>query len=300
MKKKQHFTRALLNFLTVQEQVKQGRPSKCENKKSKVEAFFDLWNKTEETYVSPSVKGLKTHTMNNIRRQCLVSISDLSKDWGWDRKTVRGFLDSLSNLGTIRREKYPLCELITWLVDMRHRDVCNNHFHDIILNYVRNVLDKWVRGEMDNKRAGQLIAEYWSTDYFGEFLKTENTLISHDEIVGPNTPKQEAHADELSSKILNMVVVSACKKSLHMFTQRFGNSLTQNNDVLLTMLNSKKIGWPELLEEILLIPLLPLDMEEDIILPYQRGQLEERIKVLKIGFRNRLVSLLMDEHNLDG
>ncbi len=83
---------------------------KAEERKSRLEAYCDLLDKTSAGFVSPFLKGQECELETD---QCHVTISDLASDWRWHRATVRLFLDNLENFGQLKRTKLPKSVIIT-------------------------------------------------------------------------------------------------------------------------------------------------------------------------------------------
>ena len=89
----QSVDRSLLEFL---------KP-KSEERYSKLEAYCDLLSRASAgTYATPEADG----ALQLLPGQFVATISELSRQWKWQRATVRQFITGLANLGHISTQPY--------------------------------------------------------------------------------------------------------------------------------------------------------------------------------------------------
>lgn len=89
----QSVDRSLLEFL---------KP-KSEERYSKLEAYCDLLSRASAgTYATPEAEG----ALQLLPGQFVATISELSRQWKWQRATVRQFITGLANLGHISTQPY--------------------------------------------------------------------------------------------------------------------------------------------------------------------------------------------------
>lgn len=89
----QSVDRSLLEFL---------KP-KSEERHSKLEAYCDLLSRASAgTYATPEAEG----ALQLLPGQFVATISELSRQWKWQRATVRQFITGLANLGHISTQPY--------------------------------------------------------------------------------------------------------------------------------------------------------------------------------------------------
>ncbi|MFW5537735.1 MAG: hypothetical protein ACOCO8_08820, partial [Segatella copri] len=85
--------RSLLEFL---------KP-KAEERYSKLEAYCDLLSKASSgAYQSPGTDG----ALQLLPGQFVATISELARQWQWQRATVRQFISGLTKLGQLSVEPY--------------------------------------------------------------------------------------------------------------------------------------------------------------------------------------------------
>ena len=89
----QSVDRSLLEFL---------KP-KSEERYSKLEAYCDLLSRASAgAYATPEAEG----ALQLLPGQFVATISELSRQWKWQRATVRQFIAGLANLGHISAKPY--------------------------------------------------------------------------------------------------------------------------------------------------------------------------------------------------
>lgn len=89
----QSVDRSLLEFL---------KP-KSEERYSKLEAYCDLLSRASAgAYATPEAEG----ALQLLPGQFVATISELSRQWKWQRATVRQFIAGLANLGHISTKPY--------------------------------------------------------------------------------------------------------------------------------------------------------------------------------------------------
>lgn len=89
----QSVDRSLLEFL---------KP-KSEERYSKLEAYCDLLSRASAgTYATPEAEG----ALQLLPGQFVATISELARQWKWQRATVRQFITGLANLGHISTQPY--------------------------------------------------------------------------------------------------------------------------------------------------------------------------------------------------
>ena len=127
---------------------------KVGERKTKIEAYCDLWNKASAGFVSPF---LKKNEQQLEACQCHVTITDLSESWHWHRATVRSFLEKLEEFGQLIMERLPKSYIITMPASADEGSSLFGSRESRFSRSANAVLSKWLVDEMSSEDAGKEI-----------------------------------------------------------------------------------------------------------------------------------------------
>ena len=129
---------------------------KVGERKTKIEAYCDLWNKASVGFVSPF---LRNNEQKLELSQCHITITDLAESWHWHRATVRSFLEHLEEFGQLTIERLPKSYIIT-MPKTTDEQTCpfGDPYYGIISG-TKDVLTAWVADDTDDKGASNLIGK---------------------------------------------------------------------------------------------------------------------------------------------
>ena len=148
MEKKHEMSAAVLAQVEVFEYLKE----RGGNRKTKMEAYCDLLDKSVAGFVSPT---LKKRDYDLAPYQCHVTVSDLAVSWHWHRATVRSFLDAMEAFGLLKRIKLIKSIVITMTVQSGHSAFAEDvQQTPCLATQLREVLSVWVIGKSDSAATG--------------------------------------------------------------------------------------------------------------------------------------------------
>ena len=148
MEKKHEMSAAVLAQVEVFEYLKE----RGGNRKTKMEAYCDLLDKSVAGFVSPT---LKKRDYDLAPYQCHVTVSDLAVSWHWHRATVRSFLDAMEAFGLLKRIKLMKIIVITMTVQSGHSAFAEDvQQTPCLATQLREVLSDWVIGKSDSAATG--------------------------------------------------------------------------------------------------------------------------------------------------
>ena len=149
----QSVDRSLLEFL---------KP-KSEERYSKLEAYCDLLSRASAgTYATPEAEG----ALQLLPGQFVATISELSRQWKWQRATVRQFITGLANLGHISTQPYSKSFIFS--VNLSQRLSLFVETPDDVLDFCAMQFVRYLKGK--EKETGYM-AEEWHLRYVGKEAK---------------------------------------------------------------------------------------------------------------------------------
>lgn len=143
----QSVDRSLLEFL---------KP-KSEKRYSKLEAYCDLLSRASAgTYATPEAEG----ALQLLPGQFVATISELSRQWKWQRATVRQFITGLANLGHISTQLYSKSFIFS--VNLSQRLSLFVETPDDILDFCAMQLVRYLKGRTKANDVAESYNRYYT------------------------------------------------------------------------------------------------------------------------------------------
>lgn len=134
--------RSLLEFL---------KP-KAEERYSKLEAYCDLLSKASSgAYQSPGTDG----ALQLLPGQFVATISELARQWQWQRATVRQFISGLTKLGQLSVEPYSKSFIFS--VNLEQRLSLLIESPDDILDFCAMQFIRFIKGRATARRCSRFL-----------------------------------------------------------------------------------------------------------------------------------------------
>ena len=158
--------RSLLEFL---------KP-KAEERYSKLEAYCDLLSKASSgAYQSPGTDG----ALQLLPGQFVATISELARQWQWQRATVRQFISGLTKLGQLSVEPYSKSFIFS--VNLEQRLSLLIESPDDILDFCAMQFIRFIKGRTTAKEVADSYSRYYDLKMkFPDVAKTEKSSWSKD------------------------------------------------------------------------------------------------------------------------
>lgn len=138
--------RSLLEFL---------KP-KAEERYSKLEAYCDLLSKaTSGAYQALGTEG----TLQLLPGQFITTISELARQWQWQRATVRQFISGLTNLGQLSVEPYSKSFIFS--VNLEQRLSLLIESPDDILDFCAMQFVRFIKGRTTAEEVADSYSRYY-------------------------------------------------------------------------------------------------------------------------------------------
>jgi hypothetical protein len=127
---------------------------KVGERRTKIEAYCDLLDKSMECFASPFVRKSDRKLEPG---QCHVTITDLAENWHWHRATVRSFLEHLEDFGQLTIERLPKSIVINMPKNTEEEGcpIDDSYWH--VVDNIKSILANWITGEMDDADTGSII-----------------------------------------------------------------------------------------------------------------------------------------------
>ena len=137
--------RSLLEFL---------KP-KAEERYSKLEAYCDLLSKASSgAYLSPGTDG----AFQLLLGQFVATISELARQWQWQRATVRQFISGLTKLGQLSVE--PFSKSFIFSVNLEQRLSLLIESPDDILDFCAMQFIRFIKGRATAEEVADSYSRY--------------------------------------------------------------------------------------------------------------------------------------------
>ena len=170
--------RSLLEFL---------KP-KADERYSKLESYYDLLSKASSgAYQAHGTEG----TLQLLSGLFIATISELARQWQWQRATVRQFISGLTNLGQLSVEPYSKSFIFS--VNLEQRLSLLIESPDDILGFCAMQFIRFIKGRFSTKEVADSYSRYYD-------LKT-------------NMAKQEGYGGISARRVVNQqALVLAIKR----------------------------------------------------------------------------------------
>ncbi len=173
---------------------------KVGERKTRIEAYCDLMEKSSARFVSPFLKKSGQALEPD---QCHVTITDLAAEWKWHRATVRTFLERLEEYRQLTVERLPKSIVITMPSPVNLQDTGIGRTQDRFSDEVSHILSEWTVGNITANDAGLQIGNVIDT-YTHDGAVTERNEFSHE--IGTD---ESNRANESTDKAVRLIVEHA-------------------------------------------------------------------------------------------